>query len=637
MQTLPIARRLPARCLALIVTASVTCSTYAAAQMQMPACHQMSSNVGLLAPDALPPPQKLAGIGNLHFAISSHNPETQIWFDQGINLIFDYWDYEANRAFEQAIRTDPNCAICHWGLAQSLGIHNQEVEGYAHDELMKTVALRSHADKRERMYIDELAAEDKNAPPKKPSGSGGDASQAILRQIMHKYPGDLVAKLMLAETIGDGYDDQGKPRKGTQERIALIQEVLKLSPDNSAANHLWIHAVEASPHPEQALQSAARLGELAPGSGHMTHMPGHIFYRTGDYERAQVSFDLSESVEEAYMKAQHVAADDDWNYVHNLMYSIANLMELGQMARASTVSGHLVAARGERAATLYPWSTRDAISRLNVQLPIALRSGDWPRVSAMLEPSQLHLLPPDATLPHLQQLAGALSSFAHGMQHAQANDLAAATQDSADFDAELWRISQQIATEKTASKPAAPASTTPAMATPANPPPANKAQPIDPPLDALLKNLAILSLELRGAVLLDSGQAPEAKALFAQARVQEKDLGYREPPAFIRPVAEQEADLMMAAAQTAEAEAAWKQALVDRPKSGFPLYGLALLSEKSGNAAQTAAAYQNFITAWKSADPSLPQLVHAHGWLAEHPNQAAAASQPDSQSTAQSR
>src|SRR5580698_8274561 len=191
------------------------CSTTTSpAQMQMPACHPMPAKIDITTPESLPPPQKLTGIGNLHFPISSKNPETQVWFDQGINLVFDFWDYEANRAFEQAIRTDPNCAICHWALSESLGIHNQEVQGYAHDELTKAVALRSHADKREKMYIDAAQAEDGSITGKYASRGNGDGrSTQILRQIVHKYPNDQAAKLLLAETLQDGYDrETGKAR-----------------------------------------------------------------------------------------------------------------------------------------------------------------------------------------------------------------------------------------------------------------------------------------------------------------------------------------------------------------------------------------------------------------------------------------
>jgi hypothetical protein len=596
------------------------CSTATSpAQMQMPACHPMPAKTDVIAPESLPPPQKLTGIGNLHFPVSSKNSETQAWFDQGINLVFDFWDYEANRAFEQAIRTDPNCAICHWALSESLGIHNQEVQGYAHDELTKAVALRSHADKREKMYIDAAQAEAGSITGKYASANKeDDQGKSILRQIVHKYPKDITARLLLAESLQDGYDrDTGKARPGTAEMIAILQGILKEKPDDSAANHLWIHAVEASPHPEQALHSATVLADLAPSSGHMTHMPGHIFYRTGDYQRAQVSFDLSESVDETYMKTQHVAADDDWNYVHNLMYSIANLLEQGRMSQAAAVSGHLVEARGARASTLYPWSTRDSITRLNPLLPIALRSGDWPHVESLLATAN-----PPSSLPNLQSLAASLTAFARGMQSVSRKDLEAAQKHSAELDAQLWRISQQVDQQAAEEKAKDEKAKSEKSKDPAKP--ANETQPIDPNLPATLKNLAVLSLELRAAILIPSGKIPEAESLFTQARREETELGYREPPAFIQPVAELEAEFLTAAHQNVEAEKAWKQALEDRPNSGFPLYGLAQLAEQSGDTAKTSAAYNQFLTAWKTADPESPQIQHAQQWVIAHPNQSLA-------------
>jgi len=593
-------------CIALTAL-SLCCPSLITAQMQMPACHAMPSNSDIIAPEKLPPPQKLTGIGNLHFPISSKNPETQMWFDQGINLVFDFWDYEANRAFEQAIRTDPNCAICHWALANSLGIHNQEVEGYAHDELMKAVALKSHADKREKMYIDAAQAED---AAKEGDKSGEEKSTAILRQIVRKYPKDLTARLLLTESIGDGYDDNGKPRKGTQEKIALLQQILKEKPDDSAANHLWIHAVEASPHPEQALHSSQVLADLAPSSGHMTHMPGHIFYRTGDYAHAQVSFDLSTSVDEAYMKSQNVAVDDDWNYVHNLMYSIANLVESGRLDQAAAVSAKLTTARGARAATLYPWSTRDSMTRLNPLLPVALRTSDWPRVESLVSTAN-----PPAALPNLAALAASLTAYARGMQNLDRKKLEAARQNSTELDAQLWRLSQQLDEQDAKDKKKKPEDPVK---------PANTVVPTDPNLGAMVKNLAVLSLELRAAILVHSDKIPEAQALFTQARREETDLGYREPPAFIQPVAEFEAQLLASAGKDADAEKAWKKALEDRPKSGYSLYGLALIAERSGDASKTEAAYHEFLTAWGTADPQLPQLQHAHQWMASHPNQSLA-------------
>ena len=604
-------------CRVALILSALSCSTSlnVQSQMQMPACHAMPGPTEMVAPEKLPPPQKIPGVGNLHFPISSHNPETQAWFDQGINLIFDFWDYEANRAFEQAIRTDPNCAICHWGLTQSMGIHNQEVQGYAHDELQKAIALRSHADKREQLFIDAAQAEETDQPDKK---DRDDQSTLILRKIVRKFPHDITARLMLAQSVQNGYDD-GKPRKGTIESIEILQAILKEKPDDSAANHLWIHAVEASPHPEQALHSAEVLGDLSPASGHMTHMPGHIFYRTGNYQRAQQSFDLSTSVDEAYMKAQNVPPDDDWNYVHNLMYSIANLMEQGRMQQAAVVSDKLPHARGTRAASIYPWSTRDSITRLNPRLPIALRSGNWPLVEAMLGEAK-----PPASLPNLQSLAEALSAFARGMQSLAEKDLDAAHKQSSLLDASLWRLSQLENEQESASKKKPDSSTKPANAKPTN-----QVQPTDQTLGSMVKNLAILSLELRSAILIREDKLSDAEALLAQARREEQELGYHEPPAFIRPVAEQHAEFLMQADTDgkldAKIEKAWRLALEDRPKSGFPLYGLALLAEKSGDVTRTQTAFRDFLDAWKNADLQLTEIEHAHHWLDAHSQQNATA------------
>jgi tetratricopeptide (TPR) repeat protein len=244
------------------------------------------------------------------------------------------------------------------------------------------------------------------------------------------------------------------------------------------------------------------------------------------------------------------------------------------------------------------------MTRLNVLLPVAMRTGDWQRVVSLLAASPV----PDAE-PNLQKMAATLDHFAKGMIALDKKDLAEANLQSAALDAGLWHVSQQLDEEQAAEKKKKKDETAK---------PENKVAPTDGYLNPILKNLAVLSLELRAAIQVSSGKTAEAKALFAQASREEQDLGYREPPALIRPAAEQEAELLMSAGQTAEAEAAWRKALEDRPNSGFPLYGLAQLAEKTGNAEQ---AYTQFLEAWKDADPNLPQVVHAHQWIAEHGKQ----------------
>src|ERR1700722_4189943 len=292
------------RTLALILLTPVLPA--ALAQMNM-AGHVMEMQ-DEIPPEKLPPPIRMSGIGNAHIEITA-NPEAQAWFDQGLSLLHDFWDYESARAFEQGVRVDPQCAMCYWGVYQALMFRNGEPNAYTEQALANAVRLKQHVSKHERLYIDAASASDDAAKAAKPGDDPDNAKEiAILRQMVKDSPGDLQAKLFLAGALRDGYDDNGEPKKGQKEDIALIQQVLKTAPNDSAANHYWIHAVEASPHPEQAIHSAALLASLAPASGHMVHMPGHIYFRTGDYAQAEHWFAASTAVEERYQREQHVGA-----------------------------------------------------------------------------------------------------------------------------------------------------------------------------------------------------------------------------------------------------------------------------------------------------------------------------------------
>lgn len=556
-----------------------------------------------IPPEKLPPPQKLEGIGNVHLKITA-TPEAQMWFNQGLNLFHDFWDYESVRAFQQGIRVDPQCAICYWGLYQAESFRHSAGKYYAKRALAKAVSLKGHVSKAERLYIEASAAHEAALEDAKGDEEPDFSKEVQLwRKLVKHSPKDTQARIFLAEALTDGYDDAGEPRSGQKEALAILQSVLKDEPDNSAANHYWIHAVEASPHPEQALHSAEILGSLAPTSGHMVHMPGHIFYRAGDYARAEKSFAASTEADERYMQEQHVRPDDDWNYVHNLMYAIANLLEEGRLKEATSLSAKLTGARGQLENTLYPWSPRDSVARLDPRLPVALRTADWAQALELLKASQ-----PPENLSNLVFLAQALTDFSTGMHALDVHELAKAEESSTRLDAELWRISQRLkdaestkGKEKDKSDDAAP-----------------KLQVMpDAWAKPLVSNLSIMSMELRASVLVVKKQIEEAKKLFAQAAKEEKELGYREPPVYIRPVGETEAAALMAAEAWTDAREAYKRALQERPRSGFPLYGIALCSERAGDMKTAKAEYAEFVGAWKDADPELPQLAHALAYLAE--------------------
>ena len=136
-------------------------------------------------------------------------------------------------------------------------------------------------------------------------------------------------------------------------------------------------------------------------------------------------------------------------------------------------------------------------------------------------------------------------------------------------------------------------------------------------------NLSVMSLELRAGLLMAKKLTGDAKKLYSQAAQEEKALGYREPPAYIRPVGETEAAAFMAASDWTGAKAGYKDALVERPRSGFPLYGIAMASEQAGDITAATTEYTEFLATWKSADSDLPQLAHAHAYLASHKRAAA--------------
>jgi tetratricopeptide (TPR) repeat protein len=523
-------------------------------------------------PAQLPVPQKMAGIGNVHMRITA-KPKAQMWFNQGLNLLHDFWDYESARAFEESVRVDPHCAMCYWGLYKAESFYHSNAQGYARQALTTAISLEHYASKRERLYIEATAAE-RNAPQ-------------LWRKLVKKYPKDTEARIFLSRTVDH------------KESVALLQAVLKDDPGNSAANHYYIHALEWSDHPEQALHSAELLPSLAPASGHMVHMPGHIFFRLGDYARAEQAFTASMQVDERYMRDQHVQPDNDWNYVHNLMYAVANLMEEGKLKQATALSRKLTDARGELESTLYIYSSRDSISRLDPRLPVALRTANWPRVIEFLNAT-----PPPAGRPNLDFLSRQLTSFAAGMQAVADHHLSKAKDLSTQLDSALSQIAR-------------PSKNSPSK-TPAAGPPKLQILP-DALIQPLLRALSILSMELRASLLTAQGNVPEGKALFAKAAQQQKMLGYQEPPSYIRPVGEGEGAAMISVGNWADARAAYQQALIERPRSGFALYGIALSSEQSGDLMTAAKEYAGFLAAWKNADPDLAPVMHAETYLAHHP------------------
>src|ERR1700749_3071630 len=99
-------------------------------------------------PEKLAPPLKTKGVGKSRLTITA-TPEAQAWFEQGLNLLHDFWDYESERAFEEAVRVDPQCAMCFWGLEQALLFRHDQGSGYSQAALANAVKLKGRASRQE--------------------------------------------------------------------------------------------------------------------------------------------------------------------------------------------------------------------------------------------------------------------------------------------------------------------------------------------------------------------------------------------------------------------------------------------------------------------------------------------------------
>jgi tetratricopeptide (TPR) repeat protein len=212
---------------------------------------------------------------------------------------------------------------------------------------------------------------------------------------------------------------------------------------------------------------------------------------------------------------------------------------------------------------------------------------------------------------NLRFLSAELSHYARGMAALESGDVKTAQEASERMDAGLWR-GQQDQSAKDAEKKKADDKKDDAKKDAAS---KDKpvTEPILPDADAgpLMKTLNVASLELRAGVLVGEKKIDEAKKVYADALAEEKKLGYHEPPFYIRPVGENEAEALLRAKDYAGAKAGYESALVERPNSGFELYGLARVKELQGDVAGARESYNAFLKAWSAADASRPEVAHA--------------------------
>jgi tetratricopeptide (TPR) repeat protein len=334
----------------------------------------------------------MPGLSELHHPVTTSNAEAQRFFDQGLRLIFAFNHEEAINSFRRAAELDPRLAMAYWGIAEAVGPNyndpaDPERFKQAHDAIQKAQDLSASASASERAYIAALARRFP-ADPNADHHQAAEQSRDAMRELVKQFPDDLDAATLLAEASmnlhpwGLWHHD-GTPEAGTAEIIATLESVLRRDPNHIGAIHYYIHAVEASPSPERALAAANRLAALAPSAGHLVHMPGHIYIRTGDFEAAVKTNEVAAAADRSYIQASGAhGMYPAMYYSHNLHFIAACASMSGDYAEARKAAETLAAHVGPMVKDIPPLE-----AFMTIPIMVEVRFQKWDQVLKIPQPA----------------------------------------------------------------------------------------------------------------------------------------------------------------------------------------------------------------------------------------------------------
>jgi tetratricopeptide (TPR) repeat protein len=505
------------------------------------------------------------GLGSHVRKITTHSPEAQAYFNQGLRLLYGFNHGAALRAFKQAAALDPESPMPHWGIALANGPHINfplvppPAAEEAWSELTLAQKYAANGSPVERALIDALAK--RYANPQPDDRSALDKAYAdAMRDVWKKFPNDTDVGALFAEAMmdlrpWDQWTPEGQPQPGTDEIIATLDAVLKLDVNHPFANHLYIHAVEASPHPERALAAADRLRDLQPAVAHNVHMPSHIDIRVGHWHEA-ITANLK-AVAADKKRRELIGPPQGFIVVyiaHNEHMLAYAAMMTGQRELALT---HIRAAVAALPEDFLKENAMAAEGFVAMPYEVLARFGLWDEILA--EPDHPDYMP-----------------FTRAFRHA-ARGIAFA----AKGDAKSARAEQTLFEEG--------ARLVPAEETAGN----NTCRGI----------LAVAAPMLEGEILAREGKVDEAVAKLREAVKAEDALRYDEPPGWILPVRHSLGATLMNAGRHAEAEQVYRDDLARLPNNGWSLFGLArsLRLQKKGES-EVAELDARYAKIWSKAD-----------------------------------
>jgi len=489
-------------------------------------------------------PVLYGNLGRLSFPVSSKVPKVQAWFNQGLVLAFGFNHAEAQRAFREAQKLDPSCAICYWAESFILGPNINvpmmpEAQAPALAALVKAVELAPKASEKERALIEALKTR-YSADPKAERAALDQAYAAAMKTVAARYPKDDTVQTLYAEAVMDTqpwdyWEASGaKPKGNAKEIVDALERVLNRNPLHPGAAHLYIHAMEASNKPERALPHAKRLAGLAPGAGHIVHMPAHIYFRLGMYRESLEANKRAMVVDERYFTT---SPSDPLYKVAYYPHNIHFVMVSAQMG-------------GDRKTAL------EAASKLDASIPVemAKQFAIMQPVKASPYTTHAQLGDPDATLklaepPGDLLLVKAMYHYSRAVAYAQKKDEKGAK-------AEIARLEQM---EKTGDfKPFADWQI--------------------PAKEVVQTARLVASGRLADAM----GDLEAAGKAYEEAVFIEDTLSYMEPPYWYYPVRQSLASVRLRQGRLDDAEKAFRESLARVRNNGWALAGLAETYKRMG-------------------------------------------------------
>ncbi len=506
------------------------------------------------------------GFGNYGRAVTTDSRAAQRWFDQGMQLMYGFNHDEAVRSFEMAALEDPDCAMAHWAIAYCQGINindpamTDERSARGREACDTALGLLDDETAVEKALVHALSARYEYPAPEDRKHLD-EAYAAAMGEVHKAYPGDDDVAALYAESLmnlqpWDYWTSDGSPRGRIGEIVGVLEGVLARNPRHPGANHFYIHAVEASADPDRAVEAADRLTGLVPGSGHLVHMPSHIYVRVGRYEDAAASNERAIAADRAYFEKAPAPGFYSLYAAHNVHF----------LAFASMMKGDYGTAL--RAARALESSTPEANLRelagliegiMPTQLHVMIRFGKW---EAILE---------EPDYPEWRVMSRATWSYARSIACSALGRTAQAREEMAEFERRVALVPEEWYVLN------------------------NRVHDV----------LPIARAMMRGELLYREGKHDEAFAALREGIAWEDSLVYDEPPAWMLPVRHALGALLMGAGRASEAEAVYREDLSRNRGNGWALTGLRASLVAQGRSEEARMLDREIGRAFASADTSV--------------------------------